>query len=70
MVALSSAMKVASEDSCPQISGRFWHRNCPSQIFDPTTKSKQLHDLPIDRQKIVSSGILENNDYDFIEGYQ
>lgn len=38
----------------------------PKPIFDPTTKSEQ-HDLPIDRQKIVSSGILENNDYDFIE---
>ena len=38
----------------------------PKPIFDPTTKSEQ-HDLPIDRQTIVSTGILDDHQYDFIE---
>jgi phosphoribosylaminoimidazole-succinocarboxamide synthase len=38
----------------------------PNAIFDPTTKSED-HDTPIDRQKIVSSSILSDNDYDLLE---
>lgn len=38
----------------------------PKPIFDPTTKSEQ-HDLPINRQKLVSLGILDNDEYDIIE---
>jgi phosphoribosylaminoimidazole-succinocarboxamide synthase len=38
----------------------------PKPIFDPTTKSDE-HDRPIDRQKIVSSGIMDDNDYDLLE---
>jgi phosphoribosylaminoimidazole-succinocarboxamide synthase len=38
----------------------------PKAIFDPTTKSED-HDRPIDRQKIVSSSILNDNDYDLLE---
>jgi phosphoribosylaminoimidazole-succinocarboxamide synthase len=38
----------------------------PEPIFDPTTKSEE-HDSPIDRRRVVSSGILSDNDYDFLE---
>jgi phosphoribosylaminoimidazole-succinocarboxamide synthase len=38
----------------------------PEPIFDPTTKSEE-HDRPIDRHGIVSSGILSDKDYDFLE---
>jgi phosphoribosylaminoimidazole-succinocarboxamide synthase len=38
----------------------------PEPIFDPTTKSEE-HDRPIDRHRVVSSGILSDNDYDFLE---
>src|SRR5687768_7097153 len=38
----------------------------PEPIFDPTTKSEE-HDRPIDRHRVVSSGILSNNHYDFLE---
>jgi phosphoribosylaminoimidazole-succinocarboxamide synthase len=38
----------------------------PEPIFDPTTKSEQ-HDMPTDRHRVVSSGILSDNDYDFLE---
>jgi phosphoribosylaminoimidazole-succinocarboxamide synthase len=37
----------------------------PKPIFDPTTKSEE-HDMPIDRHKIVSSGIIGDNDYDLL----
>jgi phosphoribosylaminoimidazole-succinocarboxamide synthase len=37
----------------------------PKPIFDPTTKSEE-HDRPIDRHKIVSSGIIKDNDYDLL----
>lgn len=35
-------------------------------IFDPTTKSEE-HDIPIDRQKLVSSGVLSGKEYDYLE---
>jgi phosphoribosylaminoimidazole-succinocarboxamide synthase len=35
-------------------------------IFDPTTKSEE-HDMPIDRHRVISLGILSGNDYDFLE---
>ena len=38
----------------------------PEPIFDPTTKSEE-HDRPIDRHRVVSSGILPDNHYDFLE---
>jgi phosphoribosylaminoimidazole-succinocarboxamide synthase len=38
----------------------------PKPIFDPTTKSEE-HDIPIDRHRIVSTGILYDYDYDFLE---
>jgi phosphoribosylaminoimidazole-succinocarboxamide synthase len=38
----------------------------PEPIFDPTTKSEE-HDRPIDRHSVVSSGILSDNHYDFLE---
>ena len=39
----------------------------PQPIFDPTTKSEE-HDRPIDRETLVSSGVLSENEYDMIEG--
>jgi phosphoribosylaminoimidazole-succinocarboxamide synthase len=38
----------------------------PRPIFDPTTKSEE-HDIPIDRQEIISSGILSSKDYESLE---
>lgn len=38
----------------------------PKPIFDPTTKSEG-HDKPIDRHRVLSLGILSDNDYDFLE---
>ena len=38
----------------------------PKPIFDPTTKSEE-HDIPINRLKAISLGILSDNDYDFLE---
>ncbi len=38
----------------------------PEPIFDPTTKSEE-HDRPIDRHRIVSLGILSEDDYNFLE---
>jgi phosphoribosylaminoimidazole-succinocarboxamide synthase len=38
----------------------------PEPLFDPTTKSEE-HDIPIDRHTIISSGILRDDDYDFLE---
>jgi len=38
----------------------------PQPIFDPTTKSEE-HDAPIGRQEAVSSGIVSEKDYDYLE---
>lgn len=38
----------------------------PRLIFDPTTKSEE-HDMPIGRQEAVSSGIVSEKDYDYLE---
>ncbi|HEX2558032.1 MAG TPA: phosphoribosylaminoimidazolesuccinocarboxamide synthase [Nitrososphaera sp.] len=38
----------------------------PRPIFDPTTKSEE-HDMPIGRQEAVSSGIVSEKDYDYLE---
>jgi phosphoribosylaminoimidazole-succinocarboxamide synthase len=38
----------------------------PRPVFDPTTKSEE-HDMPIDREQVVSSGILSEKDYDYLE---
>jgi phosphoribosylaminoimidazole-succinocarboxamide synthase len=38
----------------------------PEPIFDPTTKSEE-HDRPINRHRVISLGILSDNDYDFLE---
>ena len=38
----------------------------PNPIFDPTTKSEE-HDIPIDRQRILSSGIIDDKGYDTLE---
>jgi phosphoribosylaminoimidazole-succinocarboxamide synthase len=38
----------------------------PEPIFDPTTKSEE-HDKPINRHRVVSLGILSDDDYNFLE---
>jgi len=38
----------------------------PEPIFDPTTKSEE-HDQPIDRQAVISSGILSADHYDLLK---
>jgi phosphoribosylaminoimidazole-succinocarboxamide synthase len=38
----------------------------PRPIFDPTTKSEE-HDMPIGRQEAVSSSIVSEKDYDYLE---
>ena len=38
----------------------------PEPIFDPSTKSEE-HDRPIDRQGVLSLGILSDKDYHFLE---
>ena len=38
----------------------------PKPIFDPTTKSDE-HDIPISRQEVVSSRIIDERDYDYLE---
>lgn len=38
----------------------------PEPIFDPTTKSEE-HDRPIDRHRVVSLGILSDDDYNYLE---
>jgi phosphoribosylaminoimidazole-succinocarboxamide synthase len=38
----------------------------PKPIFDPTTKSEE-HDMPMDRHEIVSSGIISDAEYEFLE---
>ena len=38
----------------------------PEPIFDPTTKSEE-HDRPIDRQRVVSLGILSDDEYNYLE---
>jgi phosphoribosylaminoimidazole-succinocarboxamide synthase len=38
----------------------------PEPIFDPTTKSEE-HDRPINRQEVISLGILSESDYDYLE---
>jgi len=37
----------------------------PRPIFDPTTKSEE-HDLPIDREQVLSSGTLSAKDYEYL----
>lgn len=38
----------------------------PRPIFDPTTKSEE-HDMPIDRDQAVTSGMLSDIDYSYLE---
>ncbi len=38
----------------------------PEPIFDPTTKSEE-HDQPIDRQAVISLGILSDDHYDLLK---
>lgn len=38
----------------------------PKPIFDPTTKSDE-HDRPIDKQEVISTGLLPERDYEYLE---
>ncbi len=48
-------------DFTPVLAGKL-----PRPIFDPTTKSEE-HDLPIGREEVISSGILNETEYDYLE---
>jgi len=38
----------------------------PNLVFDPTTKSEE-HDIPVKRERVVRSGIISDNDYDYLK---
>lgn len=38
----------------------------PNPVFDPTTKSEE-HDIPIKRADAVCSGVVSDNDFDYLE---
>jgi phosphoribosylaminoimidazole-succinocarboxamide synthase len=38
----------------------------PNPVFDPTTKSEE-HDIPVTREDAVHSGVISDNDYDYLK---
>ena len=38
----------------------------PNPVFDPTTKSEE-HDVPLKRDDALSSGLISDNDFDYLE---
>jgi phosphoribosylaminoimidazole-succinocarboxamide synthase len=38
----------------------------PNPVFDPTTKSEE-HDIPVKREDAVRSGVISDNDYDYLK---
>jgi phosphoribosylaminoimidazole-succinocarboxamide synthase len=38
----------------------------PNPVFDPTTKSEE-HDIPVKREEVVRSGIISDDDFDYLE---
>jgi phosphoribosylaminoimidazole-succinocarboxamide synthase len=38
----------------------------PTPLFDPTTKSEE-HDVPISKEEAISSNIIQQRDYDYLE---
>jgi phosphoribosylaminoimidazole-succinocarboxamide synthase len=38
----------------------------PNPVFDPTTKSEE-HDIPVKREDAVRSGIISDNDFDYLK---
>jgi phosphoribosylaminoimidazole-succinocarboxamide synthase len=38
----------------------------PNPVFDPTTKSEE-HDIPLTREDAVRSGVISDNDYDYLK---
>ncbi len=38
----------------------------PRPVFDPTTKSEE-HDMPVDKKQAISTGLVSEKDYDFLE---
>jgi phosphoribosylaminoimidazole-succinocarboxamide synthase len=57
----SNAGPILPTDFKPVLAGKL-----PAPIFDPTTKSEE-HDRPITRAKAVSSRIVTEDDYDYLE---
>jgi phosphoribosylaminoimidazole-succinocarboxamide synthase len=53
--------KELPSDFRPQLASRL-----PKPIFDPTTKSED-HDRPVNRQELISSGIIDEAGYDLLE---
>jgi phosphoribosylaminoimidazole-succinocarboxamide synthase len=38
----------------------------PRPVFDPTTKCEE-HDMPVDKKQAISTGLVSEKDYDFLE---
>jgi phosphoribosylaminoimidazole-succinocarboxamide synthase len=38
----------------------------PNPVFDPTTKSEE-HDMPVKREDAVHSGVISDNDFDYLK---
>lgn len=38
----------------------------PNPVFDPTTKSEE-HDMPVKREDAVQSGVISDNDFDYLK---
>jgi phosphoribosylaminoimidazole-succinocarboxamide synthase len=38
----------------------------PNPVFDPTTKSEE-HDIPVKREDAVHSGVITDNDFDYLK---
>lgn len=38
----------------------------PNPVFDPTTKSEE-HDIPVKREDAVRSGVISDNDFDYLK---
>jgi phosphoribosylaminoimidazole-succinocarboxamide synthase len=53
----------------PMPEGMSENQKFPEPIITPTTKADEGHDLDISRAEIISSGLVNKNDYDLLEEY-
>jgi phosphoribosylaminoimidazole-succinocarboxamide synthase len=53
----------------PMPEGMSENQKFPEPIITPTTKADEGHDLDISRAEIISSGLVNKNDYDLLEQY-
>ena len=45
------------------------HDKFPNPIITPTTKAQKGHDQDISKDDIISSGLVDKNDYNILEDY-